>query len=51
MTRMISAMKKSGLLNYDSVTQEECANEVKSVFDIKRCESSASTDNCVSSSV
>ena len=51
MTRMISAMKKSGLLNYDNVTQEECANEVKSVFDIKRCESSASTNDCVSSSV
>ena len=40
MTRMISAMKKSGLLNIDEVTREECANEVKSIFECKKSETS-----------
>ena len=42
-TRMIRAMKMSGLLNYDEVTKQECANEVKSIFECKKnsCESSA----------
>ena len=36
MTRMIRAMKMSGLLNYDEVTKQECANEVKSIFECKK---------------
>ena len=33
---MIRAMKMSGLLNYDEVTKQECANEVKSILNVKK---------------
>lgn len=36
MTRMIRAMKMSGLMDYDKVSQQQCADEVKSTLECRK---------------